>query len=152
MKLIEFLAPHDVLANLRADDKETALTQMCAFISRVHPEVSENASSVLLHREQLGSTGIGGAIAIPHGKLDSIEKLIACVARSQAGIPFDAMDGAPVKLLFVLLAPRKEAGLHLKALARIAKLMRQHGLHDKLMSARDAAEMYRILTEEDKGL
>lgn len=150
MKLVNIMGPCDVLPILRATDKEGAIAEICSYIARAHPEIRGlNACSVLLSREQLGSTGIGEGVAIPHGKLDTIEHLVACLARSLEGVPFNALDGERVKLFFVLLAPGGEAGLHLKALARVAKLMRGKLLRKQLMEAADADVMYGILINEN---
>jgi len=101
----------------------------------------------LLQRERLGSTGIGDGIAIPHGKPARLERLVGLFARLDKPIDFEALDGQPVDIVFLLLAPEQAGADHLKALARVARVLREPGKLDKIRSARDAAALYALLTE-----
>jgi PTS system nitrogen regulatory IIA component len=150
MKLIEILTPQMVLGELTATDKEGAIREMCAHISTQRPGIKvDEMVRTLLEREKLGSTGIGEGVAIPHGKLNGIDSLIACFAKSTAGIDFTAIDNQPSHLFFVLLAPNNSAGLHLKALARISRLLKSQEFRDRLLRAKDAEAMFAIIADED---
>ena len=104
---------------------------------------------VLLDRERLGNTGIGDNIAIPHGKLPQLSRLMLCFGRSLKGVDFDSMDGKPSHLFFMLLAPVNSAGLHLKALAKISRMLMSQPFRDNLMQAKGAEEIYRLIAERD---
>lgn len=104
---------------------------------------------VLLDRERLGSTGIGDNIAIPHGKLSQLSELKVSFGRSLKGVDFDSMDGKPSHLFFLLLAPVNSAGLHLKALAKISRMLMSQSFRDNLMKAPGAEEIYRLIAERD---
>ena len=129
------------------------IKEICAFLVQQHHEIEDcHIEEILLERERLGSTGIGEGVAIPHGKLKGIKSLIACLARSKQGVPFDAQDGNVVSLFFVLLAPEGSAGNHLKALARVARLMHNDTFRQQLLAARDAVEIFDIVAREDNQL
>lgn len=150
MKLIEILSPQMVLADFTAADKEGAIAQICAHIAKQRPGLKvDDMVRTLLEREKLGSTGIGEGVAIPHGKLNGIETLVACFAKSSAGVDFQAIDNNPSHLFFVLLAPNNSAGLHLKALARISRLLKSQEFRDRLLRADDAAGIFKIISDED---
>ncbi len=150
MKLIEILSPEMVLGELDAADKEGAIREMCAHIAKHRSNVKvEDMVRTLLEREKLGSTGIGEGVAIPHGKLNGIDALIACFAKSNKGIDFNAIDNQPSHLFFVLLAPNNSAGLHLKALARISRLLKSQEFRDRLMRAENAEGLFKIIADED---
>ena len=104
---------------------------------------------VLLDRERLGSTGIGDNIAIPHGKLAQLSRLMLCFGRSIKGVDFDSMDGKPSHLFFMLLAPVNSAGLHLKALAKISRMLMSQPFRDHLLKAEGTEEIYRLIAERD---
>jgi PTS system nitrogen regulatory IIA component len=105
----------------------------------------------LLQRERLGSTGVGEGIAIPHGKLPGLDKIFGLVARLDKPVDFEALDGQPVDVLFLLLAPEGAGADHLKALARVARVLREPGLIERLRATRDAAALYAIMTEMPKA-
>src|SRR5581483_3223900 len=109
----------------------------------------ESLARVLLERERLASTAIGEGVAIPHGKLDAVGKLVACVGRAPGGVDFDSMDGRPTHLFFVLVAPENSTGVHLKALARISRLFKDPEFRTRLMQSKDAAEIFRVISDED---
>jgi PTS system nitrogen regulatory IIA component len=104
---------------------------------------------VLAERERLASTAIGEGVAIPHGKLETVSGLLACIGRSRRGVEFDSLDGQPTHLFFVLVAPASSTGVHLKALARISRLFKDEAFRRRLLAAPDAATMFRIVVDED---
>ena len=150
MKIVDFIREDLIVPELHSGEKPAVLRELAAHLANHHAGVDKDALvNVLLEREKLASTAIGEGIAIPHGKLDSVNKLIACVGRAREGIDFDSMDGRPTHIFFVLLAPENSTGVHLKALARISRLFKDTDFRARLMSAEDAAAMYRVIAEED---
>jgi nitrogen PTS system EIIA component len=151
MKITEILTPGTVIAQLRGSGKAEVLTELAQSLCKEQREVSfDRLLGVLNERERLGSTAIGDGIAIPHGKLRGINKIIGVFGRSPGGVDFDSLDGNPTHLFFLLVAPEDSASLHLKALARVSRLFKDGGFRQRLLDAPDAAELYRLLVEEDK--
>lgn len=153
MKVVDFLSREGVVADLAGKDKKSVLGELAEALAgtgRV-PSVSA-AVQVLLERERLGSTGIGEGIAIPHGKLKELDEVIAAFGRSREGVDFDSMDGAPVHLFFLLLAPESSASAHLKALARISRLLKDRGFRDDLLRAQGREELFELICREDEKL
>lgn len=148
MVQLDFLAPEAVLAGLRVSGKKHALTELAAHAARLTGLDQRGILDTLLQRERLGSTGIGDGLAIPHGKLRDLDRLVGLVARLDRPIDFDALDGQPVDVLFVLLAPEGAGADHLKALARVARILREPGALDRIRGARDASALYAVLTHE----
>jgi PTS system nitrogen regulatory IIA component len=103
----------------------------------------------LSERERLGSTAIGDGIAIPHGKIRGVRQIIGTFGRAIKGVDFDSLDGHPTHLFFLLVAPEDSASLHLKALARVSRLFRDNAFREHLLAARDSAEIYGLIVEED---
>src|SRR5262245_59231542 len=150
MKIVDFIREELILPELRSSQKLDVLTELASHLAARHDGVSrDDLVKVLVERERLASTAIGQGIAIPHGKLDTIGKLVACVGRAKEGVDFDSMDGRPTHLFFVLVAPENSTGVHLKALARISRLFKDGEFRTRLMGARDAHEMYKIIADED---
>ncbi len=150
MRISEFLREDLVFPDLAATDKAGVLGELCAGLARAFPNLSaQKLTETLLEREKLGSTGIGEGVAIPHGKLPGIPGLIAAFARSRKGVDFASIDGKPTHLFFVLFAPDNSAGLHLKALARISRLFKQPQFRQSILNAEGAAQIFRIISEED---
>lgn len=153
MKLINLLQPSRILPNLVATGKHEVLAELAAALE---PELGGlkpgQVVEVLLERERLGSTGIGDSIAIPHGKLPHLQGLMLAFGRSLKGVDFDSLDGKPAHLFFLLLAPANSAGLHLKALARISRMLMSASFRESLMQADGAEEIYRRLAEKDAEL
>ena len=147
MPLLDFLAPAAVLASLRAGNKKHALQELSVTAARLTCLEERAIYDVLLQRERLGSTGIGDGVAIPHGKLPKLDRLFGLVARLEKPINFEALDGQPVDLMFLLLAPEAAGADHLKALARIARVLREPGMIDRIRATRDAEALYALLTE-----
>ena len=120
MRVIDFLAPDCIIATLQAKTKPAVLTELSAHLAKEVPGVEAEAlRKVLEEREQLASTAIGDGIAIPHGKLDSVGRLVGALGRAVEGIEFESIDGKPTNLVFMLVAPASSTGVHLKALARL---------------------------------
>lgn len=145
MTLTDLVAPQAVIPSLKVNSKKQALQEIAAKASAVSECSEREIFDVLIQREKLGSTAIGNGIAIPHGKLAKLGRLVGLFARLDRPIDFDALDSQPVDLIFVLLAPEGAGADHLKALARIARMLRDHELANKLRDARDAEAIYAVL-------
>lgn len=150
MKIMEMLKKEFILEDIRAENKREALAEMVGVLAQgnVRPG-PEEMLRVLLEREKLGSTGIGDGIAIPHGKLGGLEEMVIAFGRSGKGIEFDAMDGKPVYLVFLLIAPENSAGQHLKALAKISRMMKDEAYRKALREARTHEDLIRIIADKD---
>jgi PTS system nitrogen regulatory IIA component len=146
MPLTDLLTPQAVMPALKVNSKKQALQELAARAAALCGRSEREALDVLAQRERLGSTGIGNGIAIPHGKLPKLERLFGVFARLDRPIDFEALDGQPVDLLFLLLAPEAAGADHLKALARVARLLRDPEVARKLRESRDAEAIYAVLT------
>lgn len=150
MKIIDLLTIKCILADLHATNKRGVLEELAApLVSGAEGISLHSVLEVLLDRERLGSTGIGDNIAIPHGKLPQLPQLLLAFGRSLKGVDFDSMDGKPSHLFFMLLAPVNSAGLHLKALAKISRMLMSQPFRDNLMKAPGTDEIYRLIAERD---
>jgi PTS system nitrogen regulatory IIA component len=150
MKIIELLDPKCILPDLQATNKRGVLEELAAALVNGHTEVNLQAVvEVLLERERLGSTGIGDNIAIPHGKLPQLSQMLLGFGRSLKGVDFDSMDGKPSHLFFLLLAPANSAGLHLKALAKISRMLMSQTFRDSLMASGGPEDILRLIEEKD---
>ena len=146
MDMVDLLAQDGIVANLKASSKKQALqelSQQAAVLTGLH---KRTIFDVLLQREKLGTTGIGRGIAIPHGKMQELERLHGIFARLPKPIDFDAIDEQPVDLIFLLLAPESAGADHLKALARISRLLRDDAICAKLRGADDPEALFALLT------
>jgi PTS system nitrogen regulatory IIA component len=153
MKIVDLLNPAAIVADLKASDKVTALEELADAVVDVESDLDRNEIlRVLQERERLGSTGIGEGVAIPHGKLKEIDRLLISFGRSASGVEFDSMDGKPAKLFFLLLAPEESVGVHLKTLARISKLLKSPGVRRRLLDATGKEDIFRIIGEEEEKL
>src|SRR2546430_12480675 len=140
MKIAEFLREDLILPELRSTDKASVLREICEVIARGNPQLgASRLAEVLLEREKLGSTGVGDGIAIPHGKLAGLQGLLAAFGRSRSGIDFQAIDGKPTYLFFVLFAPENSAGIPLKALPPTSRLFKNPSVRTSVLQANDAA-------------
>ena len=146
MPVLDFLNADAVAPALRASSKKQALQELSAHASRLTEIEEWEIFDALWQRERLGSTGIGDGIAIPHGKLPTVTRLFGLVARLDKAVDFDALDGQPVDVLFLLLAPEGAGADHLKALARVARVLREPGTVERIRATRDADALYAILT------
>jgi len=150
MKISEILHPDAVVERLSAVTKKEALLELVAPLSRLREGLDRDRMvDILLDREKLGSTGVGEGIAIPHGKISGLNDVIVSFGRSAHGVDFEAMDGKPVHLFFLLMAPEGCAGAHLKALAKISRMLKDIPFRKRLMDAKSAAELYRLIVEQD---
>jgi len=150
MIISDILKQDYIIADLKATDKTSALREVAQFLEQ-RGAIQDHAQllQALLEREQLGSTGIGDNMAIPHAKSGEIDQIITVFGRSQAGIEFDSLDRKPVHYLFLLLAPTTSTGLHLKALAKIARLFKSATLREEILKAENSASIYSLILEED---
>jgi PTS system nitrogen regulatory IIA component len=149
MHLSDFISPDSVLASLRAKSKKQLLQELSSRAARRTGLPERVIFDVLLQRERLGSTGLGQGIAIPHGKIPGLKGIVGIFVRLAEPIDFEAVDGEPVDLVFLLLAPEGAGADHLKALARISRLLREGSAVEKLRASRDAAALYAVLTEAE---
>src|SRR5512144_1001539 len=153
MKIVDFVGPDLIVPQLQAHEKSAVIRELAdhlaAHVTGPQKIDREVLAKVLLERERLASTAIGEGVAIPHGKLDAVGKLVAVVGRAPEGVDFDSMDGRPTHLFFVLVAPENSTGVHLKALARISRLFKDPEFRERLLAAPDASAMYRVVVEED---
>ena len=151
MSVQEFLSPDAVIPSLRVRAKKPLLQELAAQAARHLPGLDEREIfETLLQRERLGSTGIGEGVAIPHGKLPRLAGLFGLVARLDKPIDFDSIDGQPVDVAFLLLAPENAGADHLKALAQVARILREPGILDRIRSARDGNALYALLTRQSE--
>ncbi|OIO32955.1 MAG: hypothetical protein AUJ70_04385 [Candidatus Omnitrophica bacterium CG1_02_40_15] len=152
MHILDFLNEKAVSADLKSKDKNSIIKELVDLLiesGQLKPKNKEPVVKVLLNREALGSTGIGQGIAIPHGKCEYVSELIGAFGISKTGIKFDSLDGEPVYIFFLLLAPIESSGPHLKALARISKLLKDKYFRDSLKSADSEKTLVKIIKEED---
>jgi len=150
MKIIDLLNLQAILPDLKANNKRGVLEELAATLVSGPEDLSLQAVlEVLLDRERLGSTGIGDNIAIPHGKLPQLANLLLAFGRSLKGVDFDSIDSKPSHLFFMLLAPVNSAGLHLKALAKISRMLMSQTFRDNLMNAAGAQEIYQLIADRD---
>ena len=150
MRIMDSLKEGAIVAELNATDKKGVLSELTASLAEASGVKQEELLRVLLERERLGSTGIGGGIAIPHGKLKLLQSLLMGFGRSRKGVDFDAMDGKPTHIFFLLLAPEDSTGGHLKMLARISRLLKDTVFKERLMNAADWRELYMVIEKEDQ--
>ena len=147
MEVADLLSPDGVIPNLRVTSKKQALQELARRAADLSGASERAIFDVLLERERLGTTGVGNGIAIPHGKLPGLTRLYGMFARLEQPIPFEAIDEQPVDLIFLLLAPEHAGADHLKALARISRLLRDPRTIENLKASRDRAALYAVLTE-----
>jgi len=153
MRVADILTEELIIPQLQSTTKPDVLRELAQHLATYHPEIqAEHLVTVLLDRERLGTTAIGEGIAIPHGKLPGLKGVIAVFGRSLGGIDCHSLDGAPTKLFFLLVAPEDSAGIHLKALARVSRMLKDKTFRERLLQGRDRAELYRIISEEDSKL
>jgi PTS system nitrogen regulatory IIA component len=150
MKITDILSVDMVIADLKGTTKPDVLNELAKALAAKYTEIKlADLTAVLAERERLGSTAIGDGIAIPHGKLPKVTKILGTFGRHVQGVDFESLDGNPTHLFFMLVAPEDSTSLHLKALARVSRLLRDGNFREKLLSAPDASELFRLIREED---
>lgn len=147
MDLSDLLSPDAVLPSLKAKSKKQALQELAHKAAALTGLKEQDILETMLQRERLGSTGVGRGIAIPHGRIASLKSIVSVFARLEDPIEFDALDSEPVDLIFLLLAPEHAGADHLKALARISRLLREPAAAEKLRTSKDRAALYSVLTQ-----
>jgi nitrogen PTS system EIIA component len=151
MKIADMLQKEYVIEDLKAKNKRDVLAELSGVFSKVYKNLDNHAMLIaLLEREKLGSTCIGEGVAIPHGKLSGLADLLAAFGRSNEGIEFNSLDGKPVHIFFLLMAPENNAGQHLKALAKISRMLRDTEFRKQLMEAKSQGELYNAIKEKDE--
>ncbi|KMP11296.1 PTS fructose transporter subunit IIA [Candidatus Nitromaritima sp. SCGC AAA799-C22] len=150
MKITDILKKEYVIPNLEGSDKESVLQELSGFLEKTGA-IKDKTSlhTALVEREKLGSTGIGENVAIPHAKLDEIDHIITLFGRSAKGVEFESLDKKPVHFVCLVIAPSNSTGQHLKALARISRLLKNPDLRDSILKATGLDEIFSILVEED---
>jgi nitrogen PTS system EIIA component len=147
MDLRDLIRPEAVIPSLKAKDKKQALQELSQKAAALTGLDGRQIFDTLLQRERLGSTGLGRGIAIPHGRLAALQNIVSVFARLDEPIEFEALDEEPVDLIFLLLAPEHAGADHLKALARISRLLREPASIEKLRTSENRAALYSVLTE-----
>ncbi len=150
MKIMDIIDLDLINTDLKARNKPEVLGELADMVARKEGLELSALIPVLEEREKLGSTGIGDGVAIPHGKLKGLTKLVASFGRSHKGVDFESMDGKPVHLFFLLMSPEDSVGMNLKALARISRLLKDTRFRGRLMESKTTREVYKVLQEEDE--
>ncbi len=150
MKIMDFLNEKAICANLKATTKDEVIEELIELLVKANViKDKKKMVKILLDREALGSTGIGQGVAIPHGKSESVKHLVAAFGISEKGVDFDSLDGEKVYIFFLLVAPEDSAGPHLKALARISRLLKDRYFRDTLKLAKEEKTLLKIMQQED---
>lgn len=151
MKITDFLTTEAIIPALAAREKDAVLKEMVTGLVASYPALdAQKVLDVLLARERISTTAIGEGVAIPHGKLREVERVIGIFARSLEGVDFASLDGEPTYLFFVLIAPENAAADHLKALARISRLLKDPAFRSRLMGGKTGREIFEIIAQEDQ--
>jgi nitrogen PTS system EIIA component len=145
LTLTDFVAPNAVVAGLKVNSKKQAIQELAARAAELTGQSEKEILEILLQREKLGSTGVGSGVAIPHGKLPKLGRLFGLFARLQRPIDFEALDNQPVDLIFLLLAPEAAGADHLKALARVARQLRDPEIARRLRESTDVDALHAVL-------
>jgi PTS system nitrogen regulatory IIA component len=150
MKITEILSADVVVPEVGGTTKPQVLRELARPLANKYRDLDlATISAVLAERERLGSTAIGDGIAIPHGKMPGVRQILGTFGRHPKGVDFESLDGRPTHLFFVLVAPEDSTSLHLKALARVSRLFKDGSFRERLMIAKDADEIFRLIVEED---
>lgn len=153
MKIAEFLLPNAIVTDIKSAKKEDVLRELVDALINAGAIDKRNRNKLieaLMAREALGSTAIGQGVAIPHAKCDCVDKLVAAFGLSKKGVDFDSLDGESAYIFFLLVAPQESAGPHLKALARISRLLKDKYFRDSLRACEDAKSIINIISQEDE--
>ncbi len=150
MKIADFIKLNNICADLKSTGKMDVLAELAKMLEGDCPNTDEGRiTEILIERERLATTGIGDGVAIPHGKLSDIEGICAAIGISRTGIPFDAVDKNPIHIFVALLAPQNSTGDHLKALARVSRLLKDPAFRNRLLESKTPSEVYDTILEED---
>ncbi len=160
MFITQYLSIESIIEDMEASSKDEVLKILARHASMVLSKENQaelqvdeqEVLEVLREREQLGTTGIGDGVAIPHGKIKGIERLFVLFARSRRGVPFDALDKKDVFTIFLLLAPEATSTSYLKILARISRLLKEKAVYEDLLNAKDASELMEVIVKADRAL
>jgi len=148
MKLGDYLEKELVFPSLTSENKSEVLKELVAPLGKKYPELdTDQAVRVLLDREKLGTTGIGDGIAIPHGKLENLDKVILVVGRSSSGIEFEALDNKPCSIFFLVLAPEQVAGMHLRILAQVSRILKDEAFRSAFLQADTHDALWELLKD-----
>jgi PTS system nitrogen regulatory IIA component len=150
MRILDALKKEAIVSDLQAVDKKGVLEELSGPVSELFNIKKDDLVNILMERESLGSTGIGGGIGIPHGKLKNLDTLLLGFGLSRRGVDFESMDGRPTHIFFLLVTPENSTGLHLKLLARISRVLKNDPFKAKLMAAGNSADIISIIAEEDE--
>ncbi|MCF8035896.1 MAG: PTS sugar transporter subunit IIA [Desulfobacteraceae bacterium] len=150
MKILDYINEQTVLTDLGSGDKKGVIDELAQPVAELTGLDHREIVRVLIERERLGSTGIGDGIAIPHGKINGLESLVLGFGLSRKGVNFDALDGKPTHIFFLLLSPDNSTGIHLRILARISKLLKEAAFKEKLMQAKAQADIISTIGEVDE--
>lgn len=151
MKILDILSETSIISELKGTTKRAVLEELIDAIRIQNPQLDrDRLMAVLLERERLGSTGIGDGIAIPHGKIKDLNQLVLSFGKSSQGVDFESMDGRPVHLFFLLVAPETSSGIHLRALAKIARLLKNNAIRKRLGSVKNPGEIFAVIQQEDE--
>ena len=151
MEIVDLLAPTAVIASLKAQSKKQLLQELSEHAAPLVKLPERRIFETLIERERLGSTGMGQGIAIPHGRMTGLARITGCFARLESPVAYDAVDNQPVDLVFMLLAPDNAGADHLKALARVSRLLRNQATCEKLRAASEPEVLYALLTAPGNG-
>src|SRR5882762_4947976 len=151
MRLSELLPPSRIRVPLQARHKPGVLRELASLIVPGNGGRLEEVLSAILERERQFPTGIGYGVAVPHGKTPALANLAAVAGTARTPVPYETVDGEPVRLFFLLAGPESQAGAHVKALSRISRLVRREPIRTRLLAANDAQEFYRILCDAERG-
>lgn len=151
MKITDFLNVQTIIPALAAREKNAVLEEMAGWLVSYHRHLDkQKVLNVLLEREKISTTAIGEGVAIPHGKLADVDRVLGVFARSPEGVDFASLDGGLTYLFFVLIAPESAAADHLKALARISRLLKDETFRRRLIEGQSSRELFNIIAEEDE--
>ncbi len=151
MKILDFLSQERIILSMKSQDKKGVIDELAQAVADTTSADNAEIARVLLEREQLGSTGIGDGIAIPHGRLNSIDSIVMGFGSSEQGIEYDAIDNNPVHIFFLLLTPENSTGGHLRVLAQISKLLKNKQFKTNLSNAKSIQEVLEIIQEADEN-
>lgn len=151
IKIFEFLHQKAIILDLQAKEKKNAVAEMVECLAREKKfKDTQKAITAVMEREKLGTTGVGQGVAIPHGRTDAVDELSGALGFSKHGVEFEALDGEPVHIIFLLLSPPDSGGEHLRALAKVSRLFKDKFFRQALLDAKSKEEVIKIIQQEDE--